>query len=714
MASKTQMRLGQITGSFADRDGGIVDNLGANSAANLLALSMNSGSMVGVLSEMASAIKRIHGGDTFAKAASGEFHTDITLKGTTPTLTIGDGGAEDTAIVFDGNAQDFYVGLDDTDDKLKIGLGSTVGGTANLELNSADRDVKFFGDVEIAGGKVTLTNGSTIDSETTGQLLLTEDVVKVSGDITIGGQDIKASDGTTAITLTNAGNATIAGDLTVSGNDLDFAAGNANIGASVGANELTLGGDSTNVIVAGNLSVAGTTTTVNSTNVTIHDKFLSLAGDAVGLNTDSGILFTSGSNVTARPDVIVGKINGANNSFGVGAIASHSGSILNSSTANFTDISWRAAALEVKGNTNKIQINDDAPGFKGNAALQVTTANHLNLNAGNGKDISLSENGTAKGLLLFSTNDLIVSGGHQGGSLAFESNSGTININQLGLLGATLKSDLENAEFVVSGAQGNDVILGSTSHTFFNIEETRVGGISGNTNELILSSSGTRNIMFRPGGGQVVFQDVLGSPGTKLQIDVKAGNDARLLVDNYRFLSFDSDLGSPTTTISGSSVVLHAGGTSGRIAFREADANGSNSVTLAGPASTSNITLTLPNSVGNNGEALISNGAGVLSFSAVGGANIKKGIRVIDSTILSGANVDMATANLDAGTQPEDLRALAYSRSEVFVNGQLLLSGTDVQVGTGAVDYTAVVGQARRLKFGFDLEADDVVTLITR
>ena len=40
----------------------------------------------------------------------------ITMTGTTPTLTIGDAGAEDTKIVFDGNAQDWHIGLDDSAD----------------------------------------------------------------------------------------------------------------------------------------------------------------------------------------------------------------------------------------------------------------------------------------------------------------------------------------------------------------------------------------------------------------------------------------------------------------------------------------------------------------------------------------------------------------------------------------------------------------------
>ena len=61
--------------------------------------------------------------------------TGLTLGGTTPTLTIGDAGAEDTKIVFDGNAQDFYIGLDDSEDDLVIGLGSAVGTTPALSID---------------------------------------------------------------------------------------------------------------------------------------------------------------------------------------------------------------------------------------------------------------------------------------------------------------------------------------------------------------------------------------------------------------------------------------------------------------------------------------------------------------------------------------------------------------------------------------------------
>ena len=61
--------------------------------------------------------------------------TGLILGGTTPTLTIGDAGAEDAKIVFDGNAQDFHVGLDDSADDLVIGKGSALGTTPAISVD---------------------------------------------------------------------------------------------------------------------------------------------------------------------------------------------------------------------------------------------------------------------------------------------------------------------------------------------------------------------------------------------------------------------------------------------------------------------------------------------------------------------------------------------------------------------------------------------------
>jgi len=62
--------------------------------------------------------------------------TGLILGGTTPTLTIGDAGAEDTRIIFDGNAVDYRLGIDDSADTFEIGIGSTHATTPQATFSS--------------------------------------------------------------------------------------------------------------------------------------------------------------------------------------------------------------------------------------------------------------------------------------------------------------------------------------------------------------------------------------------------------------------------------------------------------------------------------------------------------------------------------------------------------------------------------------------------
>jgi hypothetical protein len=87
-------------------------------------------------------------------------NSSLALKGTTPTLTVGDAGAEDTKIVFDGNAQDFYIGLDDSTDDLVFGKGSTLGTTQAIAIDE---------NMDVAIGptsNVTITNDGNEDTLT--------------------------------------------------------------------------------------------------------------------------------------------------------------------------------------------------------------------------------------------------------------------------------------------------------------------------------------------------------------------------------------------------------------------------------------------------------------------------------------------------------------------------------------------------------------------
>ena len=69
--------------------------------------------------------------------------TNPILTITDDTVTLGDGAAVDTALIYDGNAKDFYIALDDSADKLVIGEGSTVGTNSILTI---DDDSVTIGD----------------------------------------------------------------------------------------------------------------------------------------------------------------------------------------------------------------------------------------------------------------------------------------------------------------------------------------------------------------------------------------------------------------------------------------------------------------------------------------------------------------------------------------------------------------------------------------
>ena len=77
--------------------------------------------------------------------------TNSILTITDDTVTLGDGAAADTALVYDGNAKDFYVGLDDSADKLVIGEGSTVGTNNILTI---DDDSVTIGDAAAVDTKI--------------------------------------------------------------------------------------------------------------------------------------------------------------------------------------------------------------------------------------------------------------------------------------------------------------------------------------------------------------------------------------------------------------------------------------------------------------------------------------------------------------------------------------------------------------------------------
>ena len=92
-----------------------------------------------------------------------EFHQDVQVLGTTPTLSIGDSGAEDTMLRFLGNEKNFRLGIDDSADTFEIGLDGTHGvdNKTSIRINSQGEISKIGIATSPSNGQVLAYNGSS-------------------------------------------------------------------------------------------------------------------------------------------------------------------------------------------------------------------------------------------------------------------------------------------------------------------------------------------------------------------------------------------------------------------------------------------------------------------------------------------------------------------------------------------------------------------------
>ena len=97
----------------------------------------------------------------------------------------------------------------------------------------------------------------------------------------------------------------------------------------------------------------------------------------------------------------------------------------------------------------------------------------------------------------------------------------------------------------------------------------------------------------------------------------------------------------------------------------------------------------------------------------------QKAIRVITGSagFPAGAAVSLVTAQLQGGVQVDGAVVSAQNNGknlEVFVNGQLLASGSNAQRVANPPTRDYEISGNSELKFAFDLEADDIVQVIKR
>jgi hypothetical protein len=215
---------------------------------------------------------------------------DVIIAGTTPTLTIGDAGTENTALVFDGNEVDFHIGLQDSSNDLLFGTGASVGSGRMMMLGDAvggteaisrltidDLAVTLTESAEAAYralflnmGNITLTSGTTVNNDgfsflyiDKATLLATGGSVTVS-EVNVLGIDIPTMASSTTgtavagIRIKDAGS--VAGTMTTQYGIVieTLTAGATDVGIDMGSNTLiNIGASGQNITATGLVGVAG-------------------------------------------------------------------------------------------------------------------------------------------------------------------------------------------------------------------------------------------------------------------------------------------------------------------------------------------------------------------------------------------------------------------------------------------------------------------------
>ena len=227
-------------------------------------------------------------GSTLTVNGSIDLSGNIDVDGTTNLDAVDIDGAVDMAssLTLAGNA-DFNGNLD-------------VDGTSNLDAVDIDGAVDMASTLTLAGN-ADFNGNLDVDGTTNLDAVDIDGAVDMASSLTLAGNaDFNGNldvDGTTNLDGTNvAGALAVSGSATVDnlsldGNTITTSSGNLTIDSNGGTTTIA-----DNAIISGNLTVNGTTTTINSTTVNIDDKNFQVAtgaaddaaADGAGFTVDSG------------------------------------------------------------------------------------------------------------------------------------------------------------------------------------------------------------------------------------------------------------------------------------------------------------------------------------------------------------------------------------------------------------------------------------------
>ena len=737
---KTKLRLGQVTGSFGDFAGGIIDSRSPGSAT-LASVEIMSGSMVGILSELASSVKRITGAGSFASGIAGQFDQSIKIPddgqigslSDPDALAISAAGQLRLSAVTDASSAstgalrvDGGVGIAK---KLYVGTDLDVDGVSNLDVVDIDGAVDMALTLAVAGtstlaginasGILDVTN-ATDASDASGDTgaLRTEGGASIAKKLYVGTDldvdgvsnlDVVDIDGAVdmastlqvdGVLTTTAASVSTGGILIGTDSHLEFRDA-AVYAASLTDGSLDLVADaeihlvapilnldgaadiSGDLTIGGDFIVNGTTTTVNSSTVQIDDLNLQLADGAAAASAVNGgglTLATSGDDFTWN--------------------------------YNHASTSWKSS-IDVDAASGK------AYKINGASVLNATTLGGSVVNS------SLTSLGTQAEALVMGSNAISGAGAIGAASLTA---SGVVTAAGLTVGSAVLvEAELEMIDGITAGAAAASKAM--VLDASLDISGGRNLTISGELDAASGDFSGNIDV-----DGVANLDDVDIDGATQIDGTITVGEDDTGY--NVKFFGATSgafmlwDQGANQLELSAGAKLMFQPGqlTIGATAMTStaAELNLLDNVTglvkadftklaavdstaaelniVDGNTSASAVTLVAADRVVVNDDGVMKQVAmsDILAF-----MQPKKGFFVVSSLVAANADFDLDPGSSGFGAA---FTAANDKGREVYVNGQLMMEGADA---SGNMDFYPGSGSGL-IKFEFALEADDIVQVIVR
>lgn len=720
MASRTQLRVLQLTGSVMD----IVYSGSQTSAAASTAVAETH--LGGLLGQIAGAIGRIsgksgEGASAFTNQAAGVFsHDTVKLGGDGDELEIRESGGD---LTFDVTTADkdivFTHNTTATGDNTEI---FRIDGSAESILMASGKKIELGGtsttiagdntDVTIEGTNLNIAAGIDIASQDTTITLrdnrataLSFDAAGQSGILKIDTQDNVEKVVAHALDVTN--NLSVGGNLTVTG-DIDYQYVTSSI---VEFNDPML--------VLNAIDTSSNTGLLAS--ASFHSAGAHLEGDANN-PFDYGVIFKRAVNYSAAAGAGIdtpGSLRDDYSEFGTQDIGVPFGLF----KITGKEQEEGQGNINIQRGMKRALILDTASDSSTKNRSGVKLSDLLNAHRGAFCVLSSSNvaNSSVKlfGLITSGANDRVevqfLGNGESYGGVAqpndqFDAaafNAGKASLQILSAYGGSIfdkdSGTMHIAAAAITGSGDNNFLSSSANILLHGAVAASEYGIQ--LNDLVSGSQdiGTIDIDFQDGASELRFRTK--NDGDNVIIKTNNTNGARLDL-------FDTEV----------SAYLYAHGGTGRIQIGASQDETKVAHTTYLSASNgikfrvnNGTEFALPQNDGTTGHFLKTDGSGNLSFGS-SSSNISKCIRILSASVSAGDQFELSSTDDTVGGQISGLSTAESQGAslEVYVNGQLLISGSNGEITANPPTRDFEISAVDKLKFAFDLEDGDIVQVIKR